>query len=81
MQTNLKLKSLNEQIVERRSYLVIIERDIEAVTLAASNQLLILKGEIGLLEEQKAELMRQNLLLEQQIRENMLTVQELVLLQ
>jgi len=65
-----KLADLNEQIKERKAYLDQIEQDIEAVTTAGNNQLLIIHGQIEVQESRKAALLRENFALEQRIREN-----------
>ncbi len=72
-----KLRLL-EQIADRKAYLVIIERDIEAVTLEGNNKLLYIKGEIDSLEREKARLMRLNFRLLQTIREHQSIVDTLV---
>lgn len=65
-----KLVDLNEQIKERKAYLDQIEQDIEAVTTAGNNQLLVIHGQIEVQESRKAALLRENFTLEQRIREN-----------
>ncbi len=70
--TNLKLKQLKELIKERKEYLDTIERDILEVTTAGNNQLLMIHGELQVLENEKADLLKQNYALEQYIRENQL---------
>lgn len=65
-----KLADLNEQIKERKAYLDQIEQDIEAVTTAGNNQLLVIHGQIEVQESRKAALLRENFTLEQRIREN-----------
>jgi uncharacterized protein YoxC len=68
-QTEQKLKTLNEEIRERSDYLRQINADIEAVTEAGNNQLLLIRAEIEGLEREKAGLLKRNLQLDQQIRE------------
>jgi uncharacterized protein YoxC len=63
------LKTLNEEIRERSDYLRQINADIEAVTEAGNNQLLLIRAEIEGLEREKAGLLKRNLQLDQQIRE------------
>lgn len=65
-----KLSEIELTIKERKAYLQTIERDIEAVTTAGNNQLFNIRGEMEQLEREKADLMRQNYSLLQQIREN-----------
>lgn len=65
-----KLSDIEETIKERREYLATIERDIEAVTTAGNNQLLIIRGEIEMAEREKAQLLGQNYYWEQKLREN-----------
>lgn len=65
-----KLSDIEETIKERRGYLATIERDIEAVTTAGNNQLLIIRGEIEMAEREKAQLLNQNYYWEQKVREN-----------
>ncbi len=70
--TNSKLKQLKELIKDRKEYLDTIERDILEVTTAGNNQLLMIHGELQVLENEKADLLKQNYALEQYIRENQL---------
>lgn len=65
-----KLQELNNEIAERKAYLKKIEEEIAAVTDAGNNQLLTIHGEINAAEHVKADLLRQNLEIEQRIREN-----------
>ncbi len=65
-----KLSDIDELIRERKAYLDTIERDIEAVSTAGNNQLFIIRGEMEVLEREKAGLMKQNYELLQCIREN-----------
>lgn len=65
-QTDSKLK---QQIKERKDYLSTIERDIELVTTAGNNQLLIIHGQIEVQETRKASLLKECYGLEQRIRE------------
>lgn len=65
-----KLQELNNEIAERKAYLKEIEGQIAAVSDAGNNQLLIIHAEINEAERIKANLLRQNLEIEQRIREN-----------
>lgn len=60
----------NDQIKDRKDYLKQIEHEIEEVTTAGNNKLLVLHGEIDVIERKKATLLKENLELEQKIREN-----------
>lgn len=66
----LQPRDVEQQIRERLAYLKQIERDIEQVTLAGSDKIRVVQGEIDQLESEKARLMTVNFGLEQQIREN-----------
>jgi len=56
-------------IQERRAYLKQIEADIEAVSLAGNDQMRDIQGDIEQLEQEKARLLKNNLSLDQSIRE------------
>lgn len=71
-----KLREINAEISERSAYLVKINDDIDTATIAGSDRLRELAGEITALEDEKARLMKQNLGLEQKIRENKLRIAE-----
>ena len=71
-------RQLESAIVDRAAYLRQIERDIEEVTLAGSDRIRVLQGEIDSLEREKARLMKQLLGLNQQIRERKLVVVQIV---
>lgn len=65
--------SLNT-IQERKAYLKQIEEQIEAVSLAGNDKMYELQQDIEQLEQQKAHLLKFNLMLEQKIRENKLRI-------
>lgn len=65
--------SLNT-IQERKAYLKQIEEQIEAVSLAGNDKMYDLQRDIEQLEQEKARLLKTNLILEQKIRENKLLV-------
>lgn len=67
-----RLDDINAQIKERTEYLTRINDDIDAATIVGADRLRELAGEVTELEEEKARLMKQNLGLEQRIRENKL---------
>lgn len=63
--------SLNT-IQDRRAYLKQIEQEIEDVTLAGNDRMRDIQDDIEQLEQEKARLLKFNMSLEQQIRENKL---------
>lgn len=65
--------SLNT-IQERKAYLKQIEEQIEAVSLAGNDKMYELQQDIEQLEQEKAHLLKFNLILEQKIRENKLRI-------
>ena len=65
--------SLNT-IQERKAYLKQIEEQIEAVSLAGNDKMYELQQDIEQLEQEKAHLLKFNLMLEQKIRENKLRI-------
>lgn len=65
-----KLQELSREIAERKAYLKKIEEDIAAISDAGNNQLVVIHAEINEAERIKADLLRQNLEIEQRIREN-----------
>lgn len=71
------LKEVNETIRERKEYLATLERNIEVATIAASDRIRELQGDVGELEDEKSRLLRLALGLEQRIRDAKVIVEAL----
>lgn len=69
MQNQKSQSKTPDELENRKAYLIQIERDIEAVTLAGADRLRVIQGEIDAAEKEKARLMKLNIGLEQQVRE------------
>jgi predicted nuclease with TOPRIM domain len=65
-----RLDEINIEIRERTAYLGQINADIDMATLAGSDRIREISGEISQLEEERARLLTLNLGLEQKIRWN-----------